>query len=98
MSEGRRSTRARPRSRQSARGYNITVRDLIGDYSRPADRFPPEDFVGGFKNQTRSQGIPPVLEDAYSRAAERMSLNAFRAGDVNNLIPCKPTSARDAKC
>src|SRR5688500_15949598 len=69
--------------------YNNTVRDLIGDYSRPADRFPPEDFVGGFKNQTRSQGIPPVLEDAYSRAAERMALNAFRAGDVNNLIPCK---------
>jgi hypothetical protein len=39
-----------------------------------------------------------VLEDAYSRAAERMALNAFRAGDVNNLIPCKPASARDAKC
>ena len=78
--------------------YNNTVRDLIGDYSRPADRFPPEDFVGGFKNQTRSQGIPPVLEDAYSRGAERMALNAFRAGDVNNLIPCKPSSARDVKC
>ena len=78
--------------------YNNTLRDLIGDYSRPADRFPPEDFVGGFKNQTRSQGIPPVLEDAYSRAAERIALNAFRAGDVNNVIPCKPASARDAKC
>jgi hypothetical protein len=74
--------------------YNNTVRDLIGDYSRPADRFPPEDFVGGFKNQTRTQGIPPVLEDAYSRAAERMALNAFRAGDVNNLIPCKPTPSQ----
>jgi Protein of unknown function (DUF1592)/Protein of unknown function (DUF1588)/Protein of unknown function (DUF1595)/Protein of unknown function (DUF1587)/Protein of unknown function (DUF1585) len=78
--------------------YNNTVRDLIGDYSRPADRFPPEDFVGGFKNQTRSQSIPPVLEDAYSRAAERMALNAFRAGDVNKLIPCTPASARDLKC
>ena len=78
--------------------YNNTVRDLIGDHSRPADRFPPEDFVGGFKNQTRAQGIPPVLEDAYSRAAERIALNAFRAGDVNNLVPCKPSSARDAKC
>ncbi|RPI50883.1 MAG: DUF1592 domain-containing protein, partial [Acidobacteria bacterium] len=78
--------------------YNNTVRDLLGDYSRPADRFPPEDFVGGFKNQTRTQGIPPVLEDAYSSAAERMAMNAFRAGDVNNLIPCKPSSARDAKC
>jgi hypothetical protein len=78
--------------------YNNTVRDLVGDYSRPADRFPPEDFVGGFKNQTRTQSIPPVLEDAYSTAAERIALNAFRAGDVNSLIPCKPASARDGKC
>ncbi len=68
--------------------YNNTVRDLLGDYSRPADRFPPEDFVGGFKNQTRTQSIPPVLEDAYSTAAERIAMNAFRAGDVNGLIPC----------
>ncbi len=75
--------------------YNNTVRDLLGDYSRPADRFPPEDFVGGFKNQTRTQSIPPVLEDAYSSAAERMAMNAFRAGDVNNLVPCSssPESA-----
>lgn len=78
--------------------YNNTVRDLVGDHSRPADRFPPEDFVGGFKNQTRTQSIPPVLEDAYSTAAERIALNAFRAGDVNGLVPCKPASARDAKC
>ena len=78
--------------------YNNTVRDLLGDYSRPADRFPPEDFVGGFKNQIRTQSIPPVLEDAYSTAAERMALNAFRAGDVNNLIPCAPSSPRDTKC
>jgi mono/diheme cytochrome c family protein len=78
--------------------YNNTVRDLLGDYSRPADRFPPEDFVSGFKNQTRTQSIPPVLEDAYSTAAERIALNAFRAGDVNNLIPCKPASTRDLKC
>jgi hypothetical protein len=71
---------------------------LVADYSRPADRFPPEDFVSGFKNQTRTQSIPPVLEDAYSTAAERIALNAFRAGDVNGLVPCQPASARDAKC
>ena len=29
--------------------YNNTVRDLLRDYSRPADRFPPEDFINGFK-------------------------------------------------
>ena len=71
--------------------YNNTVRDLLGDYSRPADRFPPEDFVNGFKNQMRTQGMPPLLAEAYSGAAEKLALNAFRAGDVNGLVPCKPS-------
>jgi Protein of unknown function (DUF1592)/Protein of unknown function (DUF1588)/Protein of unknown function (DUF1587)/Protein of unknown function (DUF1595)/Protein of unknown function (DUF1585) len=74
--------------------YNNTVRDLLGDYSRPADRFPPEDFVNGFKNQLRTQGMPPLLAEAYSATAERLALNAFRAGDVNGLVPCQPAPAR----
>jgi uncharacterized protein DUF1592/uncharacterized protein DUF1588/uncharacterized protein DUF1595/uncharacterized protein DUF1587/uncharacterized protein DUF1585 len=78
--------------------YNNTVRDLLGDHSRPADRFPPEDFVNGFRNQLRTQGMPPLLADAYSAAAEKLALNAFRAGDVNGLVPCTPSGARDAKC
>ena len=78
--------------------YNNTVRDLLGDYSRPADRFPPEDFVNGFKNQVRTQGMPPLLAELYSASAEKLALNAFRAGDVNGLVPCKPASARDSTC
>jgi hypothetical protein len=78
--------------------YNNTIRDLLGGRSRPADRFPPEDFVNGFKNQFSVQGMPPLLVEAYSRSAERLALNAFRAGDVNGLIPCKPSSADDATC
>src|SRR5262245_46958350 len=72
--------------------YNNTVRDLLGDHSRPADRFPPEDFVNGFKNQLRTQGMPPLLAEAYGSAAERLALNAFRAGDVNGLVPCNPST------
>jgi hypothetical protein len=78
--------------------YNNTVRDLLGDYSRPADRFPPEDFVNGFKNQLRTQGMPPLLAESYGAAAEKLALNAFRAGDVNGLIPCKPSASHDVKC
>jgi hypothetical protein len=78
--------------------YNNTVRDLLGDYSRPADRFPPEDFVNGFKNQLRTQGIPPLLAEVYGASAEKLALNAFRAGDVNKLVPCAPTSATDIRC
>src|SRR5882724_5333982 len=78
--------------------YNNTVRDLLGDYSRPAQRFPSEDYVDGFKNQLRTQGMPPLLLETYSTAAEKLALNAFRAGDVNGLIPCKPACATDVKC
>lgn len=78
--------------------YDNTVRDLLGDYSRPAERFPPEDYVDGFKNQLTAQDMPPLLVETYSTAAERLAMNAFRIGDINGLIPCKPSSANDAKC
>lgn len=78
--------------------YDNTARDLLGDYSRPAQRFPPEDYVDGFKNQLTAQDMPPLLVETYSTAAERLALNAFRVGDINGLIPCKPASSSDAKC
>lgn len=78
--------------------YNNTVQDLLGDYSRPASRFPAEDYVDGFKNQLRTQGMPPLLVEAYSASAEKLALTAFRAGDTNGLIPCKPVSAADRAC
>jgi Protein of unknown function (DUF1592)/Protein of unknown function (DUF1588)/Protein of unknown function (DUF1595)/Protein of unknown function (DUF1587)/Protein of unknown function (DUF1585) len=78
--------------------YNNTVRDLLGDHSRPADRFPPEDFVNGFRNQLQTQGMPPLLAEAYGASAEKLALNAFRAGDVNKLVPCTPSRPGDAKC
>ncbi len=79
--------------------YNNTVRDLLGDQTLPADNFPPEDFVHGFKNQASAQDIPPVLAEAYDSAAERLARNAFQGGqDANNLIPCKPRNAGDSAC
>ena len=35
--------------------YNNTVRDLLGDQTAPANQFPPEDFVNGFRNQYQAQ-------------------------------------------
>ncbi len=69
--------------------FNHTVRDLLGDQTSPANQFPPEDFVNGFRNQTQSQNLSPLLIEAYSAAAERMAQNAFRGGDTRGLIPCK---------
>jgi hypothetical protein len=73
--------------------YNNTVRDLLGDVSKPADRFPPEDFVNGFRNQIRAQGLSPLLVESYSAAAEKIAQSAMRGGDTRGLIGCKPSAA-----
>jgi hypothetical protein len=78
--------------------YNNTVRDLLKDNSSPANQFPPEDFVNGFKNQYAALSLSPILTEAYSRAGEKLAANAFRRGDSHGLIPCRPASENDADC
>jgi hypothetical protein len=78
--------------------YNNTVRDLLGDNSRIADQFPPEDFVNGFRNQYQAQNASPLLAEAYSAAAERLSSRLFLGGDSKGIVPCKPKSFDDAMC
>jgi hypothetical protein len=78
--------------------YNNTMRDLLGDSSRLADSFPPEDFIGGFRNQYPGQNASPMLTEAYSLAAEKLARQAFRTGDSRNLVPCKPTGVTDLAC
>ncbi len=90
--ESTRSGPAAPRAelrRLTHSQFNHTVRDLLGDQTSPANQFPPEDFVNGFRNQTQSQNLSPLLIEAYSAAAERLAQNAFRGGDTRGLIPCK---------
>ncbi len=72
--------------------YNHTIRDLLGDQTAPANQFPPEDFINGFKNQAQAQNLSPILLDAYSNAAERLARAAFHGGDTHGLIPCKPSA------
>jgi hypothetical protein len=73
--------------------YNNTIRDLLGDQSAPANQFPPEDFLNGFKNQTQAQTLSPILVEAYGDAAERIARNAFQGGDRRGLLSCKPSTA-----
>ncbi len=72
--------------------YNHTVRDLLGDQTNPANQFPAEDFINGFRNQIRGQSLSPLLIEGYSAAAERVARSAFRGGDTHGLIPCKPSA------
>ncbi|PWT86858.1 MAG: hypothetical protein C5B56_11765 [Proteobacteria bacterium] len=71
--------------------YNHTVHDLLGDQTGPANQFPPEDFVNGFRNQAQAQSMSPLLIESYSAAAEKLSRAAFRGGDLRGLVPCKPS-------
>jgi len=73
--------------------FNHTVRDLLRDQTAPANQFPPEDFINGFRNQSRGQSMSPLLVEAYSAAAERLARAAFQGGDTHGLIPCKPSAA-----
>ena len=75
------------------------MRDLLGDQTRPADSFPQEDYVNGFKNQIAAQDISPLLAEAYHAAALKLAKTAFQGGDdLRHLLPCKPKSAGDAEC
>src|SRR5205823_12904051 len=86
------STRAELR-RLTHSQFNHTVRDLLGDQTTPANQFPPEDFINGFRNQSQAQSLSPLLIENYSAAAEQLARNAFRGGDKRGLIPCKPSPA-----
>ena len=84
--------------RLTHRQYNNTVADLLGDQTGPANQFPPEDFIGGFKNQMEGQGISPIPAEAYGEGAEKLARSAFRGGDSQGLIPCEYGLANDEEC
>lgn len=77
--------------------YNNTVRDLLGDQSQPANRFPKEDYIHGFKNQLEAQGISPLQAESYSEAAERLAKSAFRGGDLRQLLSIQPKTPTDSE-
>ena len=89
---------AEPIRRLTHNQYDNSVRDLLGDRTRPGRSFPSEDYVNGYTNQASSQAITPILAEAYGKAAEKLARNAFRYGDEQELIPCEPRSARDRDC
>jgi hypothetical protein len=73
--------------------YNNTVADLLGDRTRPANQFPPEDVVNGFTNQAAGQSISPLMAEDYARAAAKLARNAARSGVLERAIPCDKKQA-----
>lgn len=74
--------------RLTHRQYDNTVADLLGDRTRPARRFPPEDFVHGFTNQADAQSVSPLLAEDYSRTGTKLAATAARGGALARIAPC----------
>ncbi len=72
--------------------YNNTVRDLLGDSTRPGSSFASDlEGEGGFV----TGGIVSQVEaDQYLEAGDRLATAAVR--DLDKLLPCKPVGVEDA--
>jgi hypothetical protein len=83
--------------RRLTRGeYNGTVRDLLGDRTAPADRFPPDEVSGGFSNNASVLGVSPLLAEKYQEAAEALAAAAVK--DVGTLVSCDLARTGEEAC
>ncbi len=57
--------------------YDNTVRDLLGDTTRPAKDFPADDHGYGFDNNGDVLSLSPLLMEKYEAAAERLVEEAW---------------------
>ncbi len=53
--------------------YDNTVFQLLGDNTRPARAFPPDEEAGGFDNQAAALSVSPVLAEGHLTAAEELA-------------------------
>jgi bacterioferritin-associated ferredoxin len=72
--------------------YNNTVRDLLGDQTRPAAGFSADGVVGVFADNGKDI-LAQVAVDEYQRAAVKLA--AAAKADLSRLVPC---TTQDAEC
>lgn len=83
-----------PLRRLTREEYNHAVRDLLGDTSRPADEFPPDEAAFGFESNNVAPVTSPLVQ-RYMSAAEALAAKAARNSD--SLAPC-PGGSDPARC
>ena len=82
---------AAPLRRLSRLQYNNTVHDLLGDTTKPAERFQAEEVLGTFSGSAALARVSPIAADQYRTAAETLAANAVK--NLSALVSCKPTDA-----
>ena len=76
--------------------YNNTVRDLLGDTTRPADAFPPEEVGNGFGNDAAALTVPRLLAEQYVSAAKGIADRLVADGvRYPAALGCDPASGED---
>jgi hypothetical protein len=71
--------------------YNNTVRDLLGDTTKPADAFQDEEVLGTFSGSADLARVPPIIVDQYRGAAETLAATAVQ--NLSTLVSCAPVDA-----
>ena len=75
--------------------YDNSVRDLLGDTTRPAQMFPRDTQAGLFDTAAETQTVPVLLADQYLDAAVELAT----AADVAKLLGgCAPSGANGGTC
>jgi hypothetical protein len=73
--------------------YDYTVFDLVGDDTRPARGFAPDDNTDGFEVGLT---VSPLLAEQYFDAAEQIAERVVL--DLDALLPCDPATAGEDAC
>ena len=76
--------------------YDNTVRDLLGESSRPGQMLPQEAITHGFRNNADAATVDEGLVDRYRAAAELMSVRASTS--MATLAECDPAAAGEDVC
>ena len=85
-----------PIRRLTRADYDNTVRDLLGDTTRPATAFPLEEEQYGFTNNAYVLTVSLLLAEQYEQAAEDLSTAAVQ--DLATLLPCDPAMVGEDEC
>ncbi|HXK18542.1 MAG TPA: DUF1588 domain-containing protein [Polyangiaceae bacterium] len=67
--------------------YNNIMRDLLGDTTQPAQAFPPENEVDGYRTMAAANQANPLLVESYLTAAETVATNATQSR-LADVAPC----------
>jgi hypothetical protein len=87
-----------PLRRLSRAQYNNTIRDLLGDTSRPADAFLLEEVPGAYAGSVALTQAAPAAVEQYRTAAETLAGTAVK--NLTKLVTCQPgtTTSSEETC